>query len=46
MEYSMIVVLVMLALIIAGPYVIRAVNGMIHSWEDGAKDSLREEMYD
>ena len=41
-EYSMIIILVALGIIIVGPYVIRSLNAHLKTWEDVAEDSYSD----
>ncbi len=40
LEYSILVILLVAAIIIAGPYVIRSWNAQMKGWEDSVIDSL------
>jgi len=43
-EYSIIMILVIIGIIIMGPYVIRSINANIKGWEDSVADSLNDPM--
>ena len=42
-EYSTIIIVVMLGIIVMGPYVIRSVNANLKMWEDAVNDSVSDE---
>lgn len=44
LEYLVFMAMVIAAIVIMGPYVVKSVNGMIRGLEDGIKDSIREEL--
>ncbi len=41
-EYAVVLVLVMVGIIIMGPYVIRSWNAQMKGWEDSVTDSLND----
>jgi Flp pilus assembly pilin Flp len=41
-EYVLIAVLVILGIVIMGPYVLRSVNAHFKLWDDGVQDSFTE----
>ena len=41
-EYSLIAILVILGIIVMGPYVLRSVTGHYQMWNDGVQDSFKE----
>ena len=43
-EYVLIVVLVILGIVIMGPYVLRSTNAHFKLWDEGVKDSLTENL--
>lgn len=46
MEYIVLVTFVVSAMIVMTPWILGAVNGMFHGYEDGIKDSFREPLND
>ncbi len=43
-EYTLIAVLVILGIVLMGPYVLRSVNAHFKIWDDGVKDSFEEHL--
>ena len=43
-EYALIAILVILGIVIMGPYVLRSVNGHFKLWDEGVKDSFEENL--
>ena len=44
-EYTLIAVLVILGIVIMGPYVLRSVNAHFKLWDDGVQDSFKEKIH-
>ena len=44
LEYTMIAILVIIGIVIMGPYVLRSVNAHFKLWDDGVQDSYQENL--
>src|SRR3989344_8839817 len=43
-EYTVVILLVMVGLILMRPYVIRAINAHMKTWEDNVSDSMKDSL--
>jgi hypothetical protein len=41
-EYTLMIILVIISIVIMGPYVVRSWNAHLKGWDDGVKDSMEE----